>query len=109
MVRTGVTLGGVPGVVGVTLLDGDDREEEEGPHDRSWRLECERGADPREGVFRAAVEKGWVLLELAREQGATMEDIFVRLTTHDTAAAEPRESEAAEAPDEKNEKQEVAS
>ena len=28
-------------------------------------LECERGADPREAVFRAAVERGWVLLELA--------------------------------------------
>lgn len=49
----------------------------------SWTLECDRGADPREEVFRAAVEAGWVLLELARER-TTLEDIFVRLTTHDT-------------------------
>ena len=49
-------------------------------------LECERGGDPREAVFRTAVERGWVILELARERGATLEDIFVRLTTHDTAA-----------------------
>jgi hypothetical protein len=33
------------------------------------------------------VERGWVLLELSRERGATLEDIFVRLTTHDAAAA----------------------
>jgi len=49
-------------------------------------LDCEPGADPREEVFRAAVERGWVLLELGRERGATLEDIFVRLTTHDAAA-----------------------
>ena len=49
-------------------------------------LDCEPGADPREEVFRAAVERGWVLLELSRERGATLEDIFVRLTTHDAAA-----------------------
>jgi hypothetical protein len=28
-----------------------------------------------------------VLLELARERGATLEDIFVRLTTHDAIQA----------------------
>jgi ABC-2 type transport system ATP-binding protein len=98
-VGAGVTFGEIPGVVGVSLLDGD----EEGDHDRAWRLECERGADPREGVFRAAVAHGWVLLELAREQGATLEDIFVRLTTHDTAAAAPHDTAAAEAPEEKAE------
>jgi hypothetical protein len=31
------------------------------------------------------VANGWTLLELARERGATLEDIFVRLTTHDAA------------------------
>jgi ABC-2 type transport system ATP-binding protein len=49
-------------------------------------VEHEPGIDIREEVFRAAVERGWVLLELARER-ATLEDVFVRLTTHDTAAA----------------------
>jgi ABC-2 type transport system ATP-binding protein len=67
----------VPGVTGVRAAG-----------DGAWVLECERGADPREEVFRAAVERGWVILELGRERGATLEDIFVRLTTHDTAAQE---------------------
>ena len=43
-------------------------------------LEGNPGVDSREEVFRAAVERGWVLLELAQER-ATMEDVFVRLTT----------------------------
>ncbi|HVG06575.1 MAG TPA: ATP-binding cassette domain-containing protein [Thermoanaerobaculia bacterium] len=47
-------------------------------------VEHKAGVDVREEVFRAAVERGWVLLELARER-ATLEDVFVRLTTHDTA------------------------
>ena len=47
-------------------------------------VEHKAGTDVREEVFRAAVERGWVLLELARER-ATLEDVFVRLTTHDTA------------------------
>ena len=47
-------------------------------------VEHTAGTDVREEVFRAAVENGWVLLELARER-ATLEDVFVRLTTHDTA------------------------
>jgi ABC-2 type transport system ATP-binding protein len=70
-------LGLLPGVVGVAAM----AAEGEG----AWRLDCEPGADPREEVFRAAVEQGWVLLELARDRGATLEDIFVRLTTHDAA------------------------
>ena len=68
-------LGGLPGVAGVTATDG------------GYKLECAGGTDPREAVFRAAVEHGWVLLELARERGATLEDIFVRLTTHDAVHA----------------------
>jgi ABC-2 type transport system ATP-binding protein len=49
------------------------------------RLECEAGADPREDVFRAAVAKGWILRELARES-LSLEDVFVRLTRHEDAA-----------------------
>ena len=52
-----------------------------------FRLECEAGMDPREAVFRAAVERGWVLIELA-ETKASLEDVFVRLTTRDDAASE---------------------
>jgi gliding motility-associated transport system ATP-binding protein len=70
----------VEGVLGVRPAGGDG----------SWVLECGRGTDPREAVFRAAVERGWVLLELARER-ASLEDLFVRLTTHeaDGAGGEP--------------------
>ena len=63
-----------------------------------WLIEHARGTDPREEVFRAAVENGWVLLEMAGER-TTLEDIFVRLTTHDHAA------EAAEAVTTSNEQQ----
>ena len=49
-----------------------------------WLLDGARDADLHEPVFRLAVERGWVLLELM-EQKASLEDIFVRLTTRDTA------------------------
>jgi ABC-2 type transport system ATP-binding protein len=70
-------LGALPGVVSVRT--------EPGP-ESVYLLECERdGGDVREAVFRAAVEKGWVLLGLTAEK-ASLEQIFVRLTTRDTAA-----------------------
>ena len=47
-----------------------------------FSLECADGRDPREAVFRLAVERGWILLELAQTK-ASLEDIFVRLTTHE--------------------------
>lgn len=47
-------------------------------------VEHRPGIDVREEVFRAVVERGWVLLEMGRER-ATLEDVFVRLTTRDTA------------------------
>ena len=50
--------------------------------DHAYELECQPQTDPREQVFRVAVEKGWVLLEL-KEQTASLEDIFVRLTTQE--------------------------
>ena len=65
----------------------------------AWVVEHERGLDLREAVFRAAVEKGWVLLEMSRER-ATREDIFVRLTTHDVAAAPAEAAPDEEAPEE---------
>jgi ABC-2 type transport system ATP-binding protein len=52
-------------------------------------LEHAAGSDPREAVFRLAVEKGWVLLTLTPQQ-ASLEDVFVRLTTReDELVAEP--------------------
>ena len=54
-------------------------------------LECGSGSgsDPRAGVFRLAVERSWTLVELASAR-ASLEDIFVRLTTRDS---EPQESQ----------------
>ncbi len=50
----------------------------------SFVLECDRAADPRERVFRTAVERGWVLLELALDR-PSLEEVFVRLTTREAA------------------------
>jgi ABC-2 type transport system ATP-binding protein len=58
-----------------------------------WLLDGDRTGDLREPAFRLAVERGWVLLELA-EQKASLEDIFVRLTTRD-AASDPADADAA--------------
>ncbi len=70
------TLAGLAGVVSVSPgADGRVR----------FKLECEHGSDPREEIFRAAVARGWVLVELS-ETRASLEDIFVRLTTRDVAA-----------------------
>jgi ABC-2 type transport system ATP-binding protein len=66
----------VPGVAGVSE-DGDGR----------YRIEHSADTDPREAIFRLAVMRGWVLLELAQEK-ATLEDVFVRITTHDAASAD---------------------
>ncbi len=54
--------------------------------EEAFAVECARGADPREAIFRAAVERGWVLLELHAAK-ASLEDVFVRLTTRDAAAS----------------------
>jgi ABC-2 type transport system ATP-binding protein len=45
-------------------------------------LECEGNADPRAEIFRTAIANGWTLLELSQSR-ASLEDIFVRLTTRD--------------------------
>ena len=70
-------LGRVPGVVGV-----------EPRGDGLFALEHRADVDPREAVFRLAVDRGWVLVGLSREQ-ATLEDVFVRLTTTDEMEPAP--------------------
>jgi len=42
--------------------------------------------DPRESIFRLAMDKGWVLLTLSAEK-ASLEDVFVRLTTREEDTA----------------------
>jgi ABC-2 type transport system ATP-binding protein len=47
---------------------------------KRFNLECTKGVDLREKLFRLAVENNWVLLEMRQEQ-ASLEDIFRQLTT----------------------------
>jgi ABC-2 type transport system ATP-binding protein len=51
-----------------------------------FALGCAQGDDPRSELFRLAVERGWTLLELTPTR-ASLEDIFVRLTTRDSDGA----------------------
>jgi ABC-2 type transport system ATP-binding protein len=67
----------VPGIVGVDV-EGD-------PAETRARVTCAQGQDPREEIFRMAVDRGWVLVELTRES-LSLEDVFVRLTHQDVAA-----------------------
>ena len=72
---------------------------EESSGETRARLTCTAQSDPREAVYRLAVENGWVLRELGRE-AMTLEDVFVRLTRREEPApAEEARPEASEAPD----------
>jgi ABC-2 type transport system ATP-binding protein len=46
----------------------------------SFEVQCERGNDVREPLFRTAVAEGWVVLELHR-RATTLEEVFHKLTT----------------------------
>jgi ABC-2 type transport system ATP-binding protein len=72
-------LAGISGVVGVRPGGGASSGA------GHYVVECAGDTDPREEVFRAAVARGWVLIELMRDR-ASLEDVFVRLTTRDVAA-----------------------
>ena len=79
-------LGGLDGVLALRRPDADRAR---------FVLECDQDTDLREAVFRLAVERDWVLLELG-EEAASLEDIFVRLTTAETmspAATKPASTE----------------
>ena len=75
----------LPGVVAVD-------QHEEG----RFLVEHSTASDPREAVFNLAVEKGWVLLELTPQQ-ASLEDVFVRLTTREEPVAQQPVEEVAHA------------
>jgi ABC-2 type transport system ATP-binding protein len=70
-VRT--VLSSVPGVGAVEVADG------EGDGTLGFRVRAAGGLDPREGIFRAAVEGRFVLLDLHRER-VSLEDTFRQLT-----------------------------
>ena len=67
-------LGAVPGVATVEAQPG------EGDGTLGFRLRAAGGSDPRAGIFRAAVQSGFVLLDLHRER-VSLEDTFRQLTT----------------------------
>ena len=61
-----------------------------------YHVEAAPGADPREEIFLAVRDRGWVLLEMVQAR-ASLEDVFVRLTTREPGAppdAAPREEVA---------------
>ncbi len=70
-------LAALPGVAAVEVAETET--------ETSARVTCAAQADPREEIFRIAVERGWVLRELSRE-ALSLEDVFVRLTRHEEAA-----------------------
>jgi ABC-2 type transport system ATP-binding protein len=88
--------------VEITGVDGSAREalvalpgvvDVEDRGDGRFQVEHAPESDPREAIFRLAVEKGWVLTTLAAET-ASLEDVFVRLTTREVEApAVPIEEE----------------
>ncbi len=53
--------------------------------DGRWRVEHEPTADPREAIFRLAVDRRWVMLGAVPES-TSLEDVFVRLTTREEPA-----------------------
>jgi ABC-2 type transport system ATP-binding protein len=76
----GEALLALPGVVAVNQPEGG-----------RYLLEYGADSDPREPVFHLAVERGWVLMAMTPHR-ATLEDVFVRLTTREESlAAAPAE------------------
>jgi ABC-2 type transport system ATP-binding protein len=69
-------LGAVEGITAVTLR-------RRAP-DLELDLAVAGEGDPREAIFKLAVERGWVLLGLRRD-AASLEEIFARLTTEEAA------------------------
>jgi hypothetical protein len=69
----------VHGVGAVEALDG------EGPGTLGFRIRGSGANDPREGIFAAAVNGDFVLLDLHRER-VSLEDTFRQLTTGEGGA-----------------------
>ena len=46
---------------------------------KAYRIDVVKGADPRETIFKTAVDSGWTLLEMRRDR-TSFEDIFRALT-----------------------------
>ncbi len=90
-------LGGLEGVVEVRPQPGAPAGDSV-----AFLVEGAPGADPREAIFREAVSKGWVLLALEQER-ASLEDVFIRLTTRDHSAGSVASAPAADEPEAQDE------
>lgn len=77
----------------LAALAGVEKVTPDSPSGAEFGVECEGASDPRESIFRLAVERGWVLLELV-EVKASLEDIFVRLTTREDEEGSGEDSAA---------------
>jgi ABC-2 type transport system ATP-binding protein len=61
----------------------------------AFEVESERGTDIRRDLAKTIVTRGWGLLEL-RPMRMSLEEIFLQVTTDETAAADAARAEAAE-------------
>jgi ABC-2 type transport system ATP-binding protein len=76
-------LAAIPGVTRVAASDG------------GFEVESERGTDVRRELARTIVNRGWGLLEM-RPMRMSLEEIFLQVTTDETAAEAARPGEAGE-------------
>jgi ABC-2 type transport system ATP-binding protein len=83
-----VEVHGEPGAIEVALkqLPGVARVSVVGRSNGFAAFDIEAPTDLREAIFRLAVERQWRLRELSQLE-ATLEDVFIHLTTHEEAAA----------------------
>jgi ABC-2 type transport system ATP-binding protein len=88
--ETAAALGRVPGVTRVS--ESDRRNALVG-----YEIQSEQGRDVRRDLARAIITSGWGLLEL-RPMRMSLEEIFLSLTTDETAAPAQGSADAAERP-----------
>ena len=82
-------LQGNPGAIETALkqLPGIERVGVRGERDgfTTFEIETQSDADVREAIFRLAVAERWGLRELS-SHGASLEDVFIQLTTQEPTA-----------------------
>jgi ABC-2 type transport system ATP-binding protein len=81
------TVAAIPGVTGVHAADRHGEA-------TGWEVESVRGHDIRRDLARTVVSKGWGLLEL-RPLRMSLEEIFLQVTTEETAPKADEPTEAA--------------
>ena len=78
-------------IPGVTRVVTAGEASSDGQRPAAYEVESETGLDIRRELARAVVTQGWGLLEL-RPLRMSLEDIFLSLTTEETAASGPAEA-----------------